>query len=158
MRQQCYVAAIYLNWALLIGGLIFFLYKGSYAIAAVWVIALPLAMWGYIRVFPSISKAMGYGEVRDEPAGAVKWERTDVRLYTAAGCPFCPIVRRRLVALREQMGFGLEEIDVTLKPGVLAAKKIRAVPVVEVGERQLVGNSTSDELARLISRASRVAA
>lgn len=151
MQQQCYLAAIYLNWALLISGLIFFVYKGAYGVAAVWVVALPLAMWGYVRVFPGISKAMGYGEVRDEPAGAVNWGRADVRLYTAAGCPFCPIVRQRLMALRERMGFGIEEIDVTLKPGVLAARKIRAVPVVEVGERQLVGNSTSDELARLIS-------
>jgi glutaredoxin len=75
----------------------------------------------------------------------------EVRLYTALGCPFCPVVKQRLIALSDQMSFPLKEIDVTLKPSLLAAKGIRAVPVVEAGERQLVGNATSEQLAALIS-------
>jgi len=55
------------------------------------------------------------------------------------------------MALREQMEFSLEEVDVTLKPGVLIAKGIRAVPVVEAGDRRLAGNATSEQLAELIS-------
>jgi hypothetical protein len=55
------------------------------------------------------------------------------------------------MALREQMEFSLEEVDVTLKPGVLIAKGIRAVPVVEAGDRHLAGNATSEQLAELIS-------
>jgi CBS-domain-containing membrane protein len=64
------------------------------------------------------------------------------------------------MALRETMEFSLEEIDVTLKPGVLMDKGIRAVPVVEAGERRLAGNATSEQLAEMIrgfeSRQSRV--
>jgi hypothetical protein len=55
------------------------------------------------------------------------------------------------MALREQMEFSLEEVDVTLKPGVLIAKGIRAVPVVEAGDHRLAGNATSEQLAELIS-------
>lgn len=61
-------------------------------------------------------------------------------LYTAVGCPFCPLVKQRLLALQVQMGFELEEVDVTLKPDLLIAKGIRAVPVVEVGEQRVVGS------------------
>jgi hypothetical protein len=49
------------------------------------------------------------------------------------------------------MEFSLEEVDVTLRPGVLMAKGIRAVPVVEAGDRLLTGNATSEQLAELIS-------
>ncbi len=42
-------------------------------------------------------------------------------------------------------------IDVTLKPQTLMTKGIRSVPVVEVGEHRLVGNSTTEQLASLIA-------
>jgi len=151
MKQQCHLAMIYLNWMLLLGGLAFLLFQRRYVLALVWVVALPLVMWGYIRVFPAISQAMGYGPIEDQPAHATNDSHTDVKLYTALGCPFCPIVKQRLEALREQMHFQLEEIDVTLRPGLLAAKGIRAVPVVEAGERLLAGNATTERLAELIS-------
>jgi hypothetical protein len=51
------------------------------------------------------------------------------------------------------MNFSLEEVDITLRPGILVAKGIRAVPVVEVGDRRLDGNATSAQLADLISGA-----
>jgi glutaredoxin len=147
---------IYLNWIVLVGGLGFFVFKGFYVLALAWLLLLPLAMWAYIRVFPSISQLMGYGRVDDQPATRLTRVPAKVRLYTALGCPFCPVVKRRLMALQEQMEFSLEEVDVTLKPGVLIAKGIRAVPVVEAGDRRLAGNATSEHLAELISGARRV--
>jgi len=157
MKQQCYLAAIYLNWVIFAGGLALFLFKGHYVLAVAWFAFLPIGLWLYVRAFPSISQAMGYGKVDDHaaantthaPAG-LGHNRLEVTLYTALGCPFCPIVKKRLLALREQIGFDLREVDVTLRPGVLAAKHIRAVPVVEVEERRIEGNTTSEELAELL--------
>jgi glutaredoxin len=151
VKQQCYLAMIYLNWIVLVGGLGLFLFRGFYVFALLWLALIPLAMWAYIRVFPSISQLMGYGRIDDQPAQSVVRVPTKVTLYTALGCPFCPLVKRRLMALRERMDFSLEEIDVTLKPGVLIAKGIRAVPVIEAGDRRLVGNATSEQLAELIA-------
>jgi glutaredoxin len=151
VKQQCYLAMIYLNWIVLAGGLGFFIFKGSYVLALAWLALVPLAIWAYIRVFPSLSQFLGYGRVDDQPAQGLGRVPTQVTLYTALGCPFCPVVKRRLMALREQMEFSLEEVDVTLKPGVLMAKGIRAVPVIEAGDRRLAGNATSAQLAELIS-------
>ena len=156
MKQQCYLAMIYLNWVVLAGGLVFFVFKGFYILVLAWLLLIPLAMWAYIRVFPSISQLMGYGRIEDRPAQKLERVPAKVTLYTALGCPFCPVVKGRLIALREQMEFSLEEVDVTLKPGVLMAKGIRAVPVVEAGNRLLAGNATSEQLAELISGASTV--
>ena len=141
---------IYLNWLVLAGGLVFCLVKGLDGLAVIWVVVLPLAMWGYIRVFPSISQAMGYGIIEDRPARMSQKAPTDVTLYTALGCPFCPVVKQRLAALSESMGFHVKEIDVTLKPAMISAKGIRAVPVVEAGGKQLSGNATSEKLAQFI--------
>jgi len=41
-------------------------------------------------------------------------------------------------------------VDVTLNPGRLMAKGVRAVPVVEAGDRLIVGHATSQQLAALI--------
>lgn len=153
MKQQCYLAAIYLNWVLLGGGVAYLVYRGFYAAAVAWVVFLPLVMWAYIRVFPSISQAMGYGKVDDRPAQHLAQAPARVTLYTALGCPFCPVVKGRLSSLQEKMNFSLEEIDITLRPGILMAKGIRAVPVVEVKGRRLDGNATSEQLADLISGA-----
>ena len=151
MKQQCYMAVIYLNWLVLAGGLFYFVLKGHYGFAMLWLVLIPLAMWVYIRVFPAISQLMGYGRIDDQPAQSPAHVPAKVTLYTALGCPFCPVVKRRLLALRETMGFSLDEIDVTLKPGALMEKGIRAVPVVEAGGRFLAGNATSRQLAEMIS-------
>lgn len=157
MKQRCYLAAIYLNWLVLAGGEVFFLLKGSYGWALAWLVFVPLGLWIYVRSFPSISRAMGYGRVDDHPAedlphaaANLQYEAPDVTLYTALGCPFCPIVKKRLKALREQVNFNLRVVDVTLHPGVLAEKHVRAVPVVEMGDRRIEGNATSKQLAELV--------
>lgn len=49
------------------------------------------------------------------------------------------------------MGFDFKEIDVTLRPELLINKHIRALPVVEVGEAQWIGNATSEQLATFIT-------
>ncbi|MFQ5690706.1 MAG: glutaredoxin family protein, partial [Gemmatimonadota bacterium] len=67
------------------------------------------------------------------------------------GCPFCPLVEGRLRTLAEEMGFEFEHVDVTLRPELVRTKRIRSVPVVEVGDRRLVGNATSRELVDLIA-------
>ena len=151
MKQQCYLAMIYLNWIVLVGGLGFLIFKGLYVFALIWLALIPLAMWAYVRAFPSISQLMGYGRIDDRPAQRLERVPAKVTLYTALGCPFCPVVKQRLLALRKQMDFRLEEVDVTLKPGVLIAKGIRAVPVIEVDDCRLAGNATSEQLAELIS-------
>ena len=157
MKQRCYIAAIYLNWVILVGGEVFFLLKGYYGLALAWLVFVPLGLRLYVRAFPSISRAMGYGRVddravKDFPRGAAdsQHEPPNVILYTALGCPFCPIVKKRLEALREQVQFNLQEVDVTLRLGVLAEKHIRAVPVIEVGDSRIEGNATSEKLAELI--------
>lgn len=150
MKQQCPMVFIYMSWATLIGGLAFFFVRADYVSLLAWMIVAPLAMGAYLRFFPAISRYIGYGSVDDQPAQEVSPASVKVMLYTALGCPFCPVMERRLVKLQAEMGFDLEEVDVTLKPGLLIAKGIRAVPVVEVGEQQIVGHTTSNQLTTLI--------
>ncbi len=150
MKQQCPMAFIYLSWALFIGGLFFFALKRDYASLLLWLVIAPLAEWAYIRAFPAISQYIGYGSVKDQHPETVASAPAKVTMYAALGCPFCPVVKRRLLALQAEMGFELEEVDVTLKPDLLITKGIHAVPVVEVGAQRLVGHATSEQLAALI--------
>jgi glutaredoxin len=154
MKQQCSMAFIYITWAILVAGLVFFVLRGDYAFAGLWLVVAPLALWAYIRFFPSISRYLGYGRVDDRSPQAVSKVSAKVILYTALGCPFCPMVKRRLTALQAEMGFNLQEVDVTIKPNLLMAKGIRAVPVVEVRGQQLVGNATSEQLVGFIGTSS----
>jgi glutaredoxin len=99
---------------------------------------------------------MGYGRIVDEGAEATGNVPVKVVLYTALGCPFCPLIEQRLEDLRKQMGFTLEKIDVTLRTDLLAAKGLRSVPVVEAGARLLFGLVTTKELAEAVAEAQRV--
>jgi glutaredoxin len=150
LKQQCPMLMLYLSWAIYAGGLIFYALQKEFVPALVWLVVLPLAWWAYIRVFPALSRFLGYGKVDDKPAKSVERAPIKVAYYTAQGCPFCPIVKRRLLALQEKMAFDLEEVDVTLRPDLLIAKGIRSVPVVEAGNQKLTGNATSEQLAALI--------
>jgi glutaredoxin len=154
MKPQCYLISIYLNWIVYLGGLAYLVFgKHDLRFAAVWLIAVPLFQLAYVRLFPHISAAMGYGRVDDQntapPAPAP--QDTHVRFYVALGCPFCPVVEKRLRALQQRMGFEIEKIEVTYRPELLSSKGIRAVPVVEVGDRRIVGHATTDQLIVLIS-------
>lgn len=112
---------------------------------------------GALLFFPHISRFLGYGRIVDKlapipPHANPSAAPVAVNLYRFFSCPFCPIVLARLQALQKQMGFTLEIFDVTLRPEMLLTKGIKSVPVVEVGDqRLLVGNSTTEQLAKLIA-------
>jgi len=88
----------------------------------------------------------------DEGAEAAGNAPVKVVLYTALGCPSAPSSSS---AGRTAAADGVHtgEIDVTLRPDLLAAKGIRSVPVVEVGARLLFGLVTTKELAKAIAEA-----
>jgi glutaredoxin len=151
LSQECPLAFLYLTWALFLAGLIYFPVRGEWVLAGAWLVVFPLALWGYVRVFPSISRLLGYGRVDDEAASNPSRSSRTVTMYSSVGCPFCPIVEERLHALQEELGFEFRHVDVTLKPALVRAKKIRSVPVVEVGDHRLVGHATTQQLATLIA-------
>ncbi len=150
MKQQCHISFVYGSWMVLLIGAGFYLFRGSVVQAAVWVFFVGLFLWLYVKYFPSLAKFMGYGSVADKPANNLQSSRARVILYTGVGCPFCPIVEKRLTELQKKMGFELSKIDVTLKPDLLIKKGIRALPVIEVAAALRVGNGTSEEIAEFI--------
>ena len=152
MKQQCHLSMIYLSWAVYIGGLAASIWYSHWLLAAAWLVAAPAAQWLYIRKFPNMSAAMGYGRITDEPAATVPPAPVKVTLYTALGCPFCPLIEQRLEALRQTAGFSLEKMDVTLRPDLLSSKGIRSVPAVEVGGRVLFGLVSTKDLAAAIGQ------
>lgn len=158
MKQECPIVNIYMNWILYLGVLGFVLYRRDWVFAATWVVIAPVVLWLYVRNFPKISHLIGYGKLDDRAPTEIAPASVKVRFYTALGCPFCPVVEQRLQALQQKMGFALEKIDVTLKPELLSSKGIRSIPVVEVEDRRLVGNATTEQLTELISHAREAAA
>jgi glutaredoxin len=153
LKQECPLAFVVLAWLIYAGGIGFFIFERQFVPAGVFVVLAPALMWAYIRWFPSISRFMGYGRVDDKAAGPIPSNgAADVTLYTALGCPFCPIVRRRLVALQAQLRFQLHVVDVTARPDILTRKGIWSVPVVEVGGRTWVGHATSEQLVGLLAK------
>ena len=150
MEQRCSILNLYLNWTLFLAGATFFLITERYLLLAAWMVGAPIFQAAYVMAFPRLSHALGYGSVEDEAADSPAHAPVNVTLYTAVGCPFCPIIEERLEALKGSMGFTLTTIDVTMRPDILAAKKISGIPVVEVGDRVRTGNLTSQELAEMI--------
>ena len=156
-EQQCNVFGLALGWIGYAVGMGYFTYQQQWVVALLWMAGVPGLRWALYHFFPRISRFLGYGRIADtfpsippllaNPQAAP----VAVNFYTFFSCPFCPIVLARLQALQQQMGFSLRVIDVTLKPETLMTKGIRSVPVVEVGERRLVGNSTTEQLAALIA-------
>jgi glutaredoxin len=151
MKQQCRISMVYLSWAVYLGGLAASAWYSYWAFGAVLLVTVPVIQWMYIRKFPSLSASMGYGRITDEPTGTVVPAPVKVTLYTAPGCPFCPLIERRLESLQKTMNFSLEKIDVTLRPDLLASKGIRSVPVVEVPGRFLFGLATTKDLSTAIA-------
>ncbi|NOY56056.1 MAG: glutaredoxin [Actinobacteria bacterium] len=152
MKQQCSFWAVWLSWlglpllAVILG------LSAGWQVGVFVLLVGVAAQVAYVRWFPRISRWVGYGSVADEPVEAMP-ERavTRVTLYTANVCPFCPLVRERLRRLQQELGFELDEVDVTFRPGLVRSKGFRAVPVVEIDGRQVVGNVTSARLAALLT-------
>lgn len=157
-QQRCTILNLYFNWTIFLGGASFLLITERYLFLAAWLVGAPIFQIAYVRIFPRLSHALGYGSVTDEAAAVTSLAPVNVTLYTAVGCPFCPIIEQRLDALKLTMGFTLTKIDVTLRPDLLSAKQIKGVPVVEVGSVLRTGNMTSQELAELIGGAASTAA
>ncbi|HTI37521.1 MAG TPA: glutaredoxin family protein [Vicinamibacterales bacterium] len=156
-EQQCSVAGLAISWIGYAAGITYFTYQHQWLVALLWMAGVPGLRWTLYHFFPRISRFLGYGQIVDKISPVPTWNASSqaasvaVNFYSFFSCPFCPIVLARLQALQEQMGFTLRIIDVTLKPQTLIAKGIRSVPVVEVGDQRLVGNSTTEQLAALIS-------
>jgi len=158
MQKRCLMLMIYLSWGVYAGGLAYLGWRAQWGLALGWLIAAPLAQWLYIVKFPALSPVMGYGRITDDPSPLTSPAPATVTLYTALGCPFCPLMEQRLNDLRKTLGFELHITDVTLRPDLLAGKGIRSVPVVEVGGRLLIGLVTSKDVAAAITEAGVAAA
>lgn len=155
MKQQCPLVLVWLTW-LGIPALAAWVGVGSgWWVGLLVLVAGVLAEVAYLRRFPRLSRALGYGSVAHVQAAErpAPLERPTVRLYTASVCPFCPIVRARLAGLSREWGFAVEEIDVTFRPELVLRQGFRSVPVLEAGDARLVGNATSADLAAFLKRA-----
>jgi len=153
MKQQCYLVNVWFTWLGLPGlAVMMGLYVGWWAGVFVLVVGM-FAQVLYIRIFPSISRWLGYGSVEDVAAVAPQKVKgiTKVTLYTANVCPFCPIVKQRLGQLQREMGFVVEEVDVTFRPELIRARGFRSVPVIETEGRSWVGNATSAQLVAFLT-------
>ena len=157
-EQQCNVAGLALSWIGYAAGLAYFTYQRQWVAAVLWMVGVLCLRWMLFRSFPRISRFLGYGRIVDKfapispPHADPRAVPIAVNFYSFFSCPFCPIVLARLEALQKQMGFTLKTFDVSLNPRMLLTKGIRSVPVVEVGNHRLVGNSTTEQLAGLIAR------
>jgi hypothetical protein len=134
-------------------GIAFLAFRNNWRVLLLWLVLLPGARWVSLRLSPFTAKWRGQGSVADKLPSSVNEVHVEVAFYSHNGCPFCPIVKRRLEALQKKMDFTLTEIDLTFKPQVAASKGIQSVPMVEVGTERLLGNATTERLAQLIADA-----
>lgn len=153
MQQRCHLSAVWLTW---LGLPLLAAVLGWRAGPLAAIVVLAAGVVGqvlYLRWFPYISRWLGYGSVADAPAAPLPADARlpRVTLYSAAVCPFCPIVRRRLAELQRHSPFELEEIDVTFRPEIVRARGLRSVPVLEANGRLLVGNATSAQIAEFLA-------
>jgi hypothetical protein len=155
MKQQCYLANVWLTWVGVPMIAIFIGLKTNWLGGFVVMAAGIVTQMAYVHWFPRLSRWAGYGSVADEPAGKIgeKFSSLVVTLYTASVCPFCPLVRRRLLDLKNELGFQLREKDVTFRFDLILSKGFKAVPVVEANGRYQIGNATSAELLAFLEEA-----
>ncbi len=168
MEQRCHLSMVWLTWvglpllAVVVGirtGLVAGRAlgpAGGFGIGLVaGLVVLAIGAAGqiiYMRWFPHMSRWMGYGSVADTPAPQLSSPSrlSNVTLYTANVCPFCPIVKRRLADLQRQHPFEVREIDVTFRPEIIRAKGLRSVPVLEANGRVFVGNATTAQIVEFL--------
>jgi len=78
---------------------------------------------------------------------------TRVVLFGAEGCHLCERARETLVALRDELGFELEEVSID-GDAELEARYRELIPVVEIdGERAFVYFVQPDALRRRLAQA-----
>jgi len=79
--------------------------------------------------------------------------RTHVTLYHAEGCHLCAAARRVVEAVRADLGFELEEVDIGGDPE-LEARYRELLPVLEIeGERAFTYFVQPDALRRKLAQA-----
>ena len=77
---------------------------------------------------------------------------TTLTLYVARDCPLCELARAELDELRAELGFDVEEVDITGVPE-LEARYRRFVPVIELdGDRLSVYRVEEDVLRERVGR------
>jgi glutaredoxin len=77
---------------------------------------------------------------------------TTLTFYVGRDCHLCEIARAELASLREELGFAVEEIDVTGVPE-LERRYREWLPVVELdGERLSAYRIEEDDLRRAVAR------
>src|SRR5438105_4388934 len=127
-KQECKIFGLALSWILYAVGMAWLGFKRNWTGELLWVFLLPSVRWVSFQHFTSISRFLGYGPIADMlPISVSKTSVAVVTFYRFFSCPFCPIVLQRLEALQKQMGFTLEEIDITRNPQILMSKGIRSV-------------------------------
>jgi glutaredoxin len=72
---------------------------------------------------------------------------TRVVLYSAEGCHLCDRARATVTALREELGFELEEVDIGGDPA-LEARYRELIPVVEIDGKTAFTYFVSPEALR----------
>ncbi len=153
MKQECPLINVWLTWigvpALAIAmGMLTYWWAGGFVL-----VAGVFAQFYYVRMFPRISRLLGYGSVENVKASAPAESRVTAKviLYTANVCPFCPIVKKRLAELQRELKFELEEKDITFRQDIVREKGLRSVPVVETDGRYWVGNATTAQLVEFLT-------
>ncbi len=156
-KQQCTLARLHFGLAVLaivyVGGLFFYGHNRNWPALVLWLVLLPCARWLGLKLHPLTLKWRGDGAIADTLPPQVSNTPVEVTIYSHSGCPFCPVLKRRLKDLQKQMDFTLREIDLTMRPQVAANRGIQSVPVVEVFDNRLLGNATTDQLAEFIAGA-----
>jgi len=76
-----------------------------------------------------------------------------VVVYHAPGCHLCERALEQVRALREELGFALEEVDISGDPGLEAAHR-EWLPVVEIdGRRRFTYHIQPDAFRRAVAQA-----
>lgn len=149
LKQKCSLWNVWLTWLGLPLIAVIFGMIQSWA-AGIFILIIGIAgQLFYLRYFPKMSKAMGYGSVEDqqlEKDPTLTLFSDEVIFYSTNVCPFCPIVRRRLQDLQTNLKFELNEVDVTFQPKLIKEKGFRSVPVIKYKGRHWVGNATTKEI------------
>jgi len=154
MKQECNLGMVWLTWlGLPVLAIVMGILQGWWASAFILIVGV-FAQIFYIKLFTRLSKLLGYGSVNDVAVESTQKLKTlsIVTLYTANVCPFCPIVKQRLIELQRDLEFKLKEIDITFKPRLIKEKGFRSVPVIELDGDYWVGNATSAQLLSFITK------
>lgn len=154
MKQECKIEMIWLTWlGIPVLALIMGIILGWLAVVFMLIVGV-LTQIIYIKVFPQISRWLGYGSVEDVAVDFTQKVKVQskVMLYTANVCPFCPIVIKRLIDLQRTLEFQFDEVDVTFKPHLIKEKGFRSVPVIEKDGKFWFGNATTAQLLFFLTK------